>query len=365
MPKGIPLLFSERKRGGLDQTVMVSAETLRRETVRLLTAAGLSPEDAGTVAETMVEATLRGVDTHGVAILATYLKRIRVGATNPRPAVRFVREGPAFVSVDGDNGLGAIAATRAMRLAMERCRRTGIFIASCFNNTTFGAAFYYSRMAALDGLIGVAICNAPPSMAPWGGRVPLLGTNPISLAFPQRGGEPILLDMATSAAAKSKIYLAREKGQPIPAGWALDRDGRPTTDPEAALKGLVMPLGGPKGYGLSLCVDLLTGALGGGGCMKEVASLHHGLDRGQNVSFLLGAIDPARFSDSFDDLVARVVAEVHGCPPAEGVSQVLLPGEVESNMRRQRVEQGIPVPATMIEEIRREAAAVGMEVSFA
>ncbi|MFO7173337.1 MAG: Ldh family oxidoreductase [Bacillota bacterium] len=347
-------------------TVWIPADRLRAEVARLLTAAGLTEADARTVAESMVEASLRGVDSHGVAALGTYLRRLRAGATNPRPQVRIVRSGPAYILVDGDNGLGAIAGTFAMERAIAGCRQTGIFLALCMNNTTLGAAFYYARMAALHGLVGITLSNAPPSMAPWGGRRPLLGTNPLSVAVPRREGEPIILDMATSAAAKSKIYLAREKGTPIPEGWALDPEGRPTTDPEKALKGLLMPLGGPKGYGLSLCIDLLTGALSGGGCMDKVASLHHGLDRGQNVSFLLAAIDPEHFAgqDRFLAEVEEVVAKVHGCPPAAGSPGVFLPGELEARTRQERLERGIPIPAKVAAEIRQEAAAFGMEVDW-
>lgn len=348
-------------------SITLRADTLNQLTIRLLTAAGLNPDDARTVADTIVEATLRGVDTHGVAALPTYLRRIRAGATNPRPQVRVTRQGTAYAVIDADNGLGAIAATAGMRMAMDHARSTGIFAAACHNATTFGAAFYYSQMAAREGLIGIAISNAPPSMAPWGGKKPLLGTNPISCAFPRRNGPPIILDMATSAAAKSKIYLARDRGERIPEGWALDSEGRPTTDPEAALNGgLVMPLGGPKGYGLSLAVDLLTGALTGAGCLDTVNSLHHALDRPQNVSFLLMAIDPGHFAPEgrFLDVVEHVAEAIHRNPPAAGSSGIFLPGELEDRTRAARLQEGIPVAPKIIAEIRREAEALGVEVDL-
>lgn len=346
--------------------VNVSVKDLTATIVRLLAAAGVPEEGAAMVADSMIQANLRGVDSHGVQILGTYLKRIRAGATNPNPTPRVVRSGPAFISVDGDSGLGAIPGTFAMKQVIEGARKTGIFLASCFNNTTFGAAFYYSRMAALEGLIGFAVSNAPPSMAPWGGRKAMLGTNPISISFPQRNGAPIVLDMATSAAAKSKIYLAREKGISIPDTWALDAEGRPTTDPEAALKGLIMPLGGPKGYGLSLSVDLLTGALSGMGTLSKVASLHHGLDRGQNVSFTLAAIDPSLVSggEAYLDRVEETADAIHACPPAEGVSRIFLPGEPEGLTEARRQTEGIPVPASVVAEIKSEAAVLGVEVDL-
>lgn len=162
-----------------------------------------------------------------------------------------------------------------------------------------------------------------------------------------------------------KIYLARDKGQQIPPGWALDSEGRETTDPEAALRGgFVMPLGGAKGYGLSLMVDLLTGGLTGAGCMAKIGSLHHALDRPQNVSFSLLAIDPEAFGGGFFDVVEQVADWVHTCPPAAGVSEVVLPGEFEARTKAQRLKEGISVPAKIVEEIRSEAAELGVEVTF-
>lgn len=350
----------------MTDTVFVLPERLRRIVEELFVRASVEPDNAALLADTIIEANMRGVDSHGIAALGIYLRRIRTGATNPRPRPRIIKEGVASVLIDGDNGLGAITARFAMEKAIARCQDTAVFLACCFNNTTFGAAFYYSKMAALEGKIGFALCNAPPSMAPWGGKKALLGTNPISVALPKRVGVPIVLDMATSAAAKSKIYLAKERGEPIPPGWALDKDGKPTTDPEEALKGLVMPLGGAKGYGLSLVVDLLCGGLSGGGCLDKVMSLHRSLDRGQNVSFALGAIDPQWFGglSEFIAIVDEVVDKIHSCPVADGFDQIYLPGEIEERIRKVREREGIPVPRAVIEEIASEASYLGMEVDL-
>lgn len=350
----------------MSDTVFILPGRLRETVEKLLIQASVTPENARFVTDTIIEANMRGVDSHGVAALPIYLKRIRVGATNPRPQPRIVKQGIATVLIDGDNGLGAISARMAMEQAVTRCEETGVFLASCFNNTTFGAAFYYSKMAALRGKIGFAICNAPPSMAPWGGKKMLLGTNPISVAVPGRQGAAIVLDMATSAAAKSKIYLAKERGEAIPPGWALDKNGKPTTDPDEALQGLVMPLGGAKGYGLSLIVDLLCGGLSGGGCLDRVMSLHNSLDRGQNVSFTLGAIDPGWFggSSEFIDIVDEVADKIHSCPVADGFKQVYLPGEIEEGIRKVRQKEGIPVPRSVLAQISSEASYLGMEVDL-
>ena len=342
-----------------------SADQLRGLACDLLERAGVPREDALVIADTMVAANLRGVDSHGIAYLGVYLRRIRTGATNSRARLKVTREGPAYAMIDGDNGFGAVTAVFAMRRAIERSRDSGVYLSLCYNNTTFGAAFYYSLMAARAGKIGFSMCNAPPSMAPWGGKKPLIGTNPISVSFPGGKHGEIVLDMATSAAAKSKIYLAKEKGTSIPEGWALDKEGRPTTDPEKALAGgLLMPLGGPKGYGLALTVDLLCGALSGAGACDRVQSLHHALDRGQNVSFLVGAIDPECFG-GLSALVGeaeRVGDLVHSCPPADGYAAVMLPGEPEASTERKRLVEGIPVPEPVIEEIKAEARHFNAEV---
>lgn len=342
-----------------------SADQLRGLACELLERAGVSRENAQVIADTMIAANLRGVDSHGIAYLGIYLRRIRTGATNPKAEIKVTKEGPAYAMIDGDNGFGAVTATFAVRRAIERSQHSGVYFALCYNNTTFGAAFYYSRMAARAGRIGFSICNAPPSMAPWGGKKALIGTNPISVSFPAGKHGEMVLDMATSAAAKSKIYLAKEKGTSIPEGWALDKDGRPTTDPEKALSGgFVMPLGGPKGYGLALAVDLLCGALSGAGSCDKVQSLHHALDRGQNVSFLVGAINPECFGglETLVGEVERVGDLVHACPPADGYTSVMMPGEPEATTEKRRLVEGIPVPESVIEEIKTEARYFDAEV---
>ncbi|NPV69237.1 MAG: Ldh family oxidoreductase [Firmicutes bacterium] len=347
------------------EILMAPEPVLRRVCEEVLVGAGVCADDAATVADTIVEANLSGVDSHGVSVLPTYLKRLRAGATNPRPRVAIVREGASFAVYDGDNGLGAITAVRAMRRAVEEAREKGAYLCLCRNNTTFGAAFYYSMMAAGEGMIGVTMCNAPPSVAPWGGRVFLLGTNPVSIAVPAGDQPPIVLDMATSAAAKSKIYLARDRGEPIPPGWAVDSEGRSTTDPEEALKGALLPLGGHKGYGISLMVDILAGALSGAGCLDGVGSLHHRMDRGQNVGFLLAAVNPAVISGDgcFEEAVRAVAAKVRSCPPAKGTERVLLPGEIEEETKRRRLADGIPVPRQVVADLEKEAGEMGIRVT--
>lgn len=337
---------------------------LKAEAKRLFLLAGLQEGDADLVAETLIEANLRGVDSHGFAALPTYLRRLREGGTNPQARPRVVREGETWALIDGDNGIGMVTAVLAMNKALEKAREYAVGVSLCYNNTTFGAAFYYTWLAAYRGMIGIALSNAPPSMPPWGGKKALLGTNPVSLAFPRRDKEPIIVDMATSAAAKQKIYRALELGREIPEGWALDKNGNPTTNPAKALEGLIMPLGGIKGYALALAVDLLCGGLSGGGCMDAVRSLSKEAGSPQNVSFLLAALDPDKFCgyQRYYELVEEIAEKIHQCPRVEGVDTIYLPGEIEEKTRAERLNEGIPVPGKVLEELKMEARALGGEI---
>lgn len=334
-------------------TILVPVPALRELIENALAAAGVARTDAVPVADSIVEANLCGVDTHGVAILPTYLKRLRSGGANPAPKVRLEKEGDSFAVFDGDNCLGAVVASRAMQKAVQEAAVKGVYTCHCRNSNTFGAAFHYPMMAARQDMIGIALCNAPPSMPPWGGKLPLLGTNPLSVAVPVKGKHPIILDMATSAAAKSKIYLAQEKGEKIPQGWALDRDGNPTTEPAEALKGILLPLGGHKGYGLSLLIDILAGVLSGAGSLRQVGSLHHQTDRCQNVGFLFLALNPALIRDAgtFASAMQHFVETMKTCPPLDDGDPVLLPGELEARTRAERMASGIPVPERIMEEL--------------
>lgn len=331
----------------------VPVAVLRELVENLLQSSGLNISDAAQVADSILEANLCGIDTHGVAILPTYIKRLRSGGANSTPVITIEKEGDSFAVFDGDNCLGAVVATQAMQKAIQEAKLKGMYACLCKNSNTFGAALYYSMMAAKQGLIGVTLCNAPPSMPPWGGKEPLLGTNPLSLAVPVEGKPPIVLDMATSAAAKSKIYLAQEKGEKIPLGWALDKAGKPTTEPAEALKGILLPLGGHKGYGLSLFIDILAGVLSGAGSLSQVGSLHHQMERCQNVGFFFLVMDPAIINEAsqFTAAMLQFVETIKTCPPLDEKNVVLLPGELEARNRVVRLANGIPVPDSIMKEL--------------
>jgi LDH2 family malate/lactate/ureidoglycolate dehydrogenase len=302
------------------------------------------PEDqAETCADAIMFATLRGLDSHGIiSILPGLANRIARGEIDRAAPIEVVREGPSTALMKGNGAAGPVIGARAMRLAIAKAKRTGVGVLSAFNCDHFGAASYYASLAAREGLIGLAMCNAAPAVVPFGGQKAVHGTNPISYAIPRASG-PIILDIATSAAAHGQIFKAQRRGQPIPLGWAVDAEGRPTTDASAAAKGALLPFGGHKGYGMGILVDLLTGALAGSTIARSVQHTGNPRERGQ--SFYMQAIDVEQFvpGEVFAERVEQLAREVHETPPAEGFSEVLLPGDLELRQEALRSREGIPL----------------------
>jgi ureidoglycolate dehydrogenase (NAD+) len=324
----------------------------------VLTRVGLGTEDAATVAGSLVAADLRGVSSHGVMRLPIYVERIRRGLVAASPDIRVRRTGPATALVDGGNGPGQVVALRAMGEAIALARESGVGLVAVAASSHFGAAAWFAMHAAQRGLIGIALTHAEADVIPYGGRRPALGTNPLAVAVPRPGGDPIVLDMATSTVAMGRVLLAAKRGEPIPPDWAVDADGQPTTDPRQARA--VRPMAGPKGYGLALLVDVLAGLLSGSRTGDQVRRMYDDFDQPQGVGHFLGAIDPARFvpAEAFlagvDDLAGRLKAT----PPADGFAEVLLPGEVEARAEERHRREGVQVS----EEVQRELAVLGGEL---
>ncbi len=234
---------------------MVRADRLRPLVRSLFTAVGVPDADAETVAEVLVEADLRGVESHGTTRVAGYVSMIKGGLLNPKPTVEVFRDTPSTAMLEGDRAFGIVVATRAMRLAIGKAARAGVACVTARNVTHTGMVGFYPMLAARAGMIGVAVNNGPAILPPFGGRTPTVATNPFSVAVPAGAERPIVLDMATSIVAGGKLRLAAKKGLPIPEGWALDRNGAPTTDPgEAIFHGFIQWAGGYKGFGLATVV---------------------------------------------------------------------------------------------------------------
>ena len=340
---------------------LVTAADLKAWVRGVFTRVSVPQDDADTAADVLVSANIRGVDGHGVVRLPVYARRLRAGAINARPDIRVVQAGLAAVLIEGDNGLGVVTGARAMREAIWRAREYGAAAVSVRHSNHFGGAAYYAQMASAADLIGVSFSNTDPGMAPWGAVAAYLGTNPLAFAAPGGIEGGIVMDMATSQVSSGKVMLAARAGERIPFGWATDRAGRPTDDPHVALNGLMLPLGGYKGYGLALMVEILCGILSG----SEFGS--HTIDDGaepyrpQDVGHLFVAIDIERFMplEQFKARMQQMVDEIHACQPAEGVSLVYVPGEIEMETAALRQREGIPLPASVAADLATLGELVG------
>jgi LDH2 family malate/lactate/ureidoglycolate dehydrogenase len=342
----------------------IAAAELQRFAAAVFEAAGLSPAHAATVASGLTQAELRGQGSHGVSrLLSVYVKRLRAGATNPRPVPTIVTQRGGAALVDGDNGPGQVVGAMAMSLAIELARERGVSCVAVRRSNHYGAAAFYLQQALAAQMIGFTTTNAPPSMPPFGGRVSFLGTNPLALAVPSATQGPVLLDMATSVVAKGKIQLMDKEGQmTIPAGWALDADGNPTCDTKAALGGMMLPVGGHKGYGLALVVEILSAVLAGAAFGPHLGSLYADLDRGQDVGHCFCALDVSAFgsAEAFLERMDALISEIRAVPTQPGVSEILLPGEVESRCAQRYAVDGIPFDAGVYAEICGVAAELGV-----
>jgi LDH2 family malate/lactate/ureidoglycolate dehydrogenase len=316
---------------------------------------GFDQAEAADCTNAIMFATLRGLDSHGIiSILPGLARRVANGAIRPGARLVTLRESPVTAVYRGNGVAGPVVGTAAMRAAIARARQHGVGLSAVAHADHFGAASVYAAMAADEGMIGLVVCNALAVVAPFGGAEPLHGTNPLAYAAPSGGEFPIVLDIATSAAAHGQIFKAQRRGQPIPPGWALDRDGRPTTDADA--EGVLLPFGGHKGYGIGILVDLLSGALTGSTIGRGVRQGATGPEGGQAMYFQ--AIDVSFFTepDTFRARVDQLVGEAKAIRPAEGFDEVLLPGELEWRQQQRRLREGIP-----LEEADWQAISSGLE----
>jgi LDH2 family malate/lactate/ureidoglycolate dehydrogenase len=322
---------------------------------------GLSAGDARAVAEVLVDANLRGNDSHGVGRVPAYMRRVSAGLAGGAERIGEPEgEGP-LRRLDAGAALGPIAANRATEIAIGLAREHGLGLVVMGNSTHFGSAGPYARRVAEQGLFAIVATNGPANMAPHGSAEPFLGTNAFAVALPLPGGEQFVLDMSCSIAARGKIIRARDLGEPIEPGTALDARGRATTDAAEALAGAVLPLGGPKGTGLALAISIAVGVLGGASFDDEAGRMHGTDARPQNLGQLFCAVDPWRLAkrDEAERRLAALIQRLHSLPPAPGVDRVLYPGERGDRERRARLEAGIPIADEELEAIAGVCAAMG------
>jgi LDH2 family malate/lactate/ureidoglycolate dehydrogenase len=346
----------------LAERVYARAEAVEAFACRLLTAHDVPERDAATVAACLVSADLRGVDTHGLCRLPGYLDRLRRGLINPRPALASKRVTPVAAALDGENGFGFVVGMHAIDEAVAMAREFGIGVVSVRRSTHFGMAASYVQRALDAGFISLVFSNASPAMPPWGGRVGLLGTNPFAAGAPAGNEPPFLLDMSPAVAARGKIRRAQRRGEKIPLGYALDAQGRPTTDPTAALGGVVQPIGGYKGSGLAMLMDIFGGVISGAAFAGGVGDQYKAYDRPQDVGHFFLAMRPDLFvaDGDYRARMDALIARVRAVPRAEGFDEVLIPGEPERREEAVRRRDGIPYSAGEVAALQDEAARAGV-----
>lgn len=340
-------------------------EALVRE---IFAASGMPQSEAGEVAGHLVLANLRGVDSHGVSRVGVYVERLDLGLVSQVTRTQTVRETPVSALTDGGNGSGPVVAARAMRLAIVKAKEAGIGMICAQGSNHCGMLAYYTKMAAESGLIGLATTSAPATMAPWGATERFFGTNPLSYAIPTPEGEDdIVFDMATSQVARGKIILAAKDGRKIPLGWAIDPEGRPTEDAEAALEGTVLPLGGAKGSGIALLVEVLSSVLASTAYGPHIPPLYDNPTREQGLGHFFLAFRPDLFveREEFEDRVSGMAWELRSLSPAAEHERVYLPGEPEAENERRRRTEGIPLSAEVFKELAEIATSRGVAFELA
>ena len=319
---------------------------------------GMPPADARVVAALMAEADLQGSDGHGVIRLPQYLKRIRSGGVNLKPDIRVVQERAAMALIHGDNGMGHLVMKRAAELAIEKARTAGVAWVGAQWSNHAGPASLYARMMLAHDMIGLyfAVGNAN-HLPPWGGLDMLLSTNPIAAAIPAGEEPPVVLDMATTVAAYGKVKAKAARGEMMPEGWMIDREGKPLTDPRRAAEGFLLPIGGYKGYGLAMVVGLLAGTLNGAAMGKDVIDFNQDVSSATNTGQAIVAIDPAAFGDlaQFKSAVDTLVRDLRASERMPGVDAIRVPGDRSHALAAAQRVEGIALAASLMQTLDRLA----------
>ena len=330
------------------------------------TLSGVPEVDAAVVTDNLLRAEMKGIGSHGLSRFSVYLKRIQKGLVNPKPQISITKVLPAVLAVDGDNGLGSVVMLEALNEGMEVAEEIGICSLGVKHSNHFGISSYYCEKAADQGFISILLSNGPPATPPFGSKEPYFGTNPIAFGMPRKNSPHIIVDMATSVAARGKIIRASQKNETIPEGWALDQDGYPTTDAKAALAGVLLPIAGPKGAALSLAAEHFAGVLTGAGYGKGVAWQYGGSEEPANVGHFMVLIKANSFMEE-SEYVERTeifVSEIKNLSLAPEFNEIKLPGEGEWEREQAVFAQGIPMDADLMEQFASIAVELNIETLF-
>ena len=337
----------------------VSPDRLRDFATTVYAAAGMPETDARVVADTLVQADLWGHQSHGVLRLPWYLARLRSGVCAPVAAPTYVVDAGGLAVIDGGDAMGQVLTLRAMEDAIARAKAHGIAAVALRNSNHFGTALYYTLVAARAGCVAFLSTNASPAMAPWGGRRKTVGTNPWSWAAPAGKYPPMVLDIANTGVALGKIYLAKQKGLPIPEGWAIDADGAATTDPAAAIDGIILPMAGHKGYAIAAMMDMLSGVLTGSKFGTGVSGPYQ-TDRRSGAGQLMIVLDIARMQPlvEFNARMEQMIEELKSVPLAQGHDEIFYPGEIEARNETKNRRDGLLLPEDTLADLAKAASAM-------
>lgn len=329
--------------------------------------AGVGDSDAALFAEALVAADVQGNATHGISRLAIYIRRIRAGLIDPRAPLTIEREAPSALALDAHNGLGHVQALKALDLLVPRARANGVAAATVRRSQHFGTLSYYCNRMAGQGMILLAATNCEPAMSPAGGCDAFFGTNPIGASFPTDRGYPVKVDLATSIVARGNIIAADKQGKPIPAGWALNAAGEPTTSAREALNGTVLTMAGHKGYALALMVEALAGVLSGAAVGSSVGSMYKDMDRPQDVGHFFCLLDVSAFlpAGEFTARMGRMIDGLKSGRKRPGTDEILVPGERSSRTAEANRAAGIALPKAVVDELNTLCTELGIEPQLA
>lgn len=329
----------------------INYDKLVEKVVEIFVKRKLSYDVSKKIASCMVMADACGVHTHGLAVLDSHIKRLERNAYIINEKPKIIKETNTFALIDSNNTIGLYSAQYCMELAVSKCKESGIFVVFSRNSNTFGPAFYYPYLAIKNKMIGVCFCNSPANMPVTGGKEKILGTNPLAIGIPGNIEGPILFDMATSIIAKSKIKELAICGKKIPNGVALDDIGNPTNDPNEALKGMVLPIAGHKGYGLALCLDILSGVISGSAYLNKVGRFYSENNNSMNLGQTFVAIDPRIIlSNDFYDEIDNYIRILHNSKKNDS-SKIYYPGEKEMQQYKESLLLGVKIDKRIMENI--------------
>lgn len=321
----------------------IRLEDLKEFSVKALMSAGVSENNANTVADVLITTDTFGVVTHGTKNLYPYVQKMQAGGLDAKAEPSIIGEGPAWAIIDGNKAVGMVSACKAMNLAIEKAKKVGIAYVGVRNSCHFGAAGYYANMAAKEGLLGLSMSNADPVIAVPNGRNKAIGTNPFSFAAPLDNGQSVFLDIALSNVAALKVIMAQENGQQIPDTWLVDEEGLPTTDVEKFPKNAsLQPMAAHKGYGLAVLVELLSAVMTGAGMLSQITSWNLDMPSANNAGHAFIAIDVSQMmpAEQYNSRINQMIQEIKNGPKAKGAERIFMPGEMEWSKREKALQSG-------------------------